>query len=155
MVQAWPANEFSLQNDLLDVIGCFDLSGATVRRIRWNFMFALIYNVIGIPLAAGVFAPLGLSLQVWFLPIFCWKSWRKINYCFFFFFCSHGWVQQRWRRVRSLWFVRRCCWNCESSSCVLFSRSIVFFFAAIEHESVRWWLESGRKQSLMLWWWRK
>ena len=47
-----------MKNDLRDVITALDLSKTTFNRIRLNFIWALGYNMLGIPIAAGVFFPL-------------------------------------------------------------------------------------------------
>jgi len=52
-----------IKNDLRDVVFALDLSKATVRKIKQNMFFALIYNVLGIPIAARALAFLGLVLK--------------------------------------------------------------------------------------------
>ena len=52
-----------VKNDLLDVVRALKLSAATFKRIRMGLFWALFYNVVGIPVAAGLFSPLGLTLK--------------------------------------------------------------------------------------------
>ncbi|MFR2249561.1 MAG: copper-translocating P-type ATPase, partial [Collinsella sp.] len=47
-----------MRSDLMDVARAIELSRATIRNIKQNLFWALFYNGIGIPLAAGVFFPL-------------------------------------------------------------------------------------------------
>ena len=49
----------------MDVVCAIKLSKATILQIVVNFIFASIYNIVGIPIAAGVFLPLGFSLRPW------------------------------------------------------------------------------------------
>ena len=52
-----------VQNDLRGVVKALAMSRKTFQRIKLNLFWSLIYNVIGIPIAAGVFAGLGLVLS--------------------------------------------------------------------------------------------
>lgn len=51
-----------LNNDLRAAVNAIGLSRATLRNIKQNLFWAFIYNILGIPLAAGVFASAGLVL---------------------------------------------------------------------------------------------
>ena len=46
-----------MRSDPMDISRAFEISRATLRRIRQNLFLAFIYNVLAIPLAAGVFYP--------------------------------------------------------------------------------------------------
>ncbi|KAL2340172.1 hypothetical protein Fmac_008112 [Flemingia macrophylla] len=55
-----------MRNNLEDVITAIDLSRKTFSRIRLNYVFAMAYNVVAIPVAAGVLYPsLGIKLPPW------------------------------------------------------------------------------------------
>jgi Cu+-exporting ATPase len=47
-----------MRSDLNGVVSSIVLSKATVNNIKQNLFFAFIYNVLGIPLAAGVLYPI-------------------------------------------------------------------------------------------------
>ncbi|WEV39202.1 copper-translocating P-type ATPase [Lactobacillus sp. ESL0680] len=52
-----------VKNDLMDVVRALKLSRKTFNRIKLNLFWAFIYNVLGIPIAAGLFAGVGLILS--------------------------------------------------------------------------------------------
>ena len=52
-----------IKDDLEDVVTALELSKETFSKIRQNMFFALFYNIMGVPIAAGVFAFLGLFLK--------------------------------------------------------------------------------------------
>ncbi|MQB92055.1 copper-translocating P-type ATPase [Limosilactobacillus reuteri] len=52
-----------VQNDLRGVVRALDTSKKIFNRIKLNLFWALIYNVIGIPIAAGLFAFVGFTLS--------------------------------------------------------------------------------------------
>jgi P-type Cu2+ transporter len=51
------------RSDPLDVLAAIRLSQATVRKMRQNLFWAAIYNLIAIPIAAGVLSPLDILLN--------------------------------------------------------------------------------------------
>jgi Cu+-exporting ATPase len=51
------ANIVLVKNDLRDVLTAIDLSRKTFNRIRLNYLWACLYNVSGIPVAAGLLVP--------------------------------------------------------------------------------------------------
>ena len=55
-----------VRNDLLDVVTALMLSRKVIRNIKVNLFWAFFYNVIGIPLAAGVLSSLGFVLSPMF-----------------------------------------------------------------------------------------
>ena len=48
-----------VKNDLRDVVNSIKLSKYTLRKIKQNLFWAFIYNVVGIPVAAGALYPFG------------------------------------------------------------------------------------------------
>ena len=77
-----------MKNSLMDVPAAVRLSRATLRNIHENLFWAFFYNVIGIPLAAGCFVALGLTLNPMFgaaamsLSSFCVVSNAlRLNFC--------------------------------------------------------------------------
>ena len=66
-----------MKSRLSDVPAAIRLSRATLRNIRQNLFWAFIYNVIGIPLAAGVLVPLGLTLN----PMFAAAAMSLSSFC--------------------------------------------------------------------------
>jgi Cu2+-exporting ATPase len=52
-----------MKSDPLDVVGTVELSRATLGKMRQNLAWAVGYNMIAIPIAAGLFADQGLVLR--------------------------------------------------------------------------------------------
>ena len=66
-----------VNSHLSDVPAAIRLSRATLRNIHENLFWAFFYNTIGIPLAAGVFVPLGLTLN----PMFGAAAMSLSSFC--------------------------------------------------------------------------
>src|SRR5260370_26507887 len=52
-----------MRSDPLDVLAAIRLSQATVRKMKQNLFWAAIYNVIAIPIAAGILSPPRIPLH--------------------------------------------------------------------------------------------
>lgn len=67
-----------MNSSLMDVAAAVKLSRSTLRNIHQNLFWAFIYNVIGIPLAAGLFIPiLGWQLN----PMFAAAAMSLSSFC--------------------------------------------------------------------------
>ncbi|MCI5690278.1 MAG: heavy metal translocating P-type ATPase [Clostridiales bacterium] len=66
-----------MKSRLSDVPAAIRLSRATLRNIHQNLFWAFLYNTIGIPLAMGVFVPLGLTLN----PMFGAAAMSLSSFC--------------------------------------------------------------------------
>ncbi len=66
-----------VQSRLSDAAAAIQLSRKTLKNIRENLFWAFIYNVIGIPLAAGVLVPFGLTLN----PMFGAAAMSLSSFC--------------------------------------------------------------------------
>lgn len=52
-----------VRDDLMDVVRAVKLGRATLAKVKQNLFWALFYNVLGIPVAAGVLVPIGITLK--------------------------------------------------------------------------------------------
>jgi cation transport ATPase len=52
-----------MRSDPRDVLGAIRLSKATVRKMKQNLFWAAIYNIVAIPVAAGMLYPFGILLR--------------------------------------------------------------------------------------------
>lgn len=52
-----------MRDDLMDAVRAIRIGRATLAKIRQNLFWALLYNILGIPLAAGMFSGVGLTLK--------------------------------------------------------------------------------------------
>jgi Cu+-exporting ATPase len=82
-----------VRSDLIDILTLYEISSQTYRRIRSNFAWALIFNLIGIPFAAGILYPsLHVSLAPWMAALaMAFSSVAVVLSSLFlrFYYCEH------------------------------------------------------------------
>ena len=76
-IAADSADVVLMRDSLSALPSAVKLSRAVLRNIKQNLFWAFFYNALGIPLAAGVFAPLGLQLS----PSFCAAAMSLSSFC--------------------------------------------------------------------------
>lgn len=99
-----------MKSDLLDVSTAIQLSKAVIRNIKQNLFWAFIYNIIGIPVAAGVF----------YLP-FAWK----LNPMIGAFAMSFSSVFVVSNALRLRWFKARHQANTERDSAPMYEQTTI------------------------------
>ncbi len=52
-----------MKDDLMDVVRAIRIGRATLSKIKQNLFWALFYNILGIPVAAGLFSGFGITLK--------------------------------------------------------------------------------------------
>ena len=113
-----------MRSTLTDAVSAIKLSRAALRTIRENLFWAFIYNVVGIPLAAGVFIPLGLRLEPMFgalamsLSSFCVvMNALRLNLKRFFVKCektNNNTVKEEEKMVKTIKIEGMMCPHCEA-----------------------------------------
>jgi Cu+-exporting ATPase len=64
-----------MRNDLMDIVRAVRIGRATLARIKQNLFWAMIYNVLSVPIAAGMFYKLGITLSRR-SPVWPWRFLR-------------------------------------------------------------------------------
>lgn len=52
-----------MKDDLGDVLNAILISKATFLRIKYNFAWAFVYNILLVPIAMGIFYPIGFMIN--------------------------------------------------------------------------------------------
>ena len=106
---AMDAADVVLMNSrLTDVVAALRLGRAVLKNIRVNLFWAFFYNILGIPLAAGVFVPLGITLS----PMF-----GAAAMCLSDFFVAANALSLNWFKLYPRATEDCCCCHIEHHSC--------------------------------------